>query len=63
VILAKMAEPVEIPFGRGAESGWPKEPYQKGCRSPKGMGNFLAEKGRPIVKYWDMSTVSCAKTS
>jgi len=58
----KTAEPVEMPFGLWAQVGSRNHVLDEGPDPPMGRGNFLREKGRPIVKYRTFG-FSCAKTA
>jgi len=60
VSLAKMAEPIEMPFGLRTLAG-PGNHVLDGGPDPMVRGNFEGGKGRPIVKYKD--TLQSAKTA
>jgi len=61
---AKVAEPIEMPFGLRTWLGPRDHALDGGSDPPMGRGKFLEENGRPIVKYRDIlhsSTVVCGK--
>ena len=59
VSLAKMAEPIVMPFGLWTQVGQRNHVLDGGPDSPMGRGNFERSKGRPIVKYRDTAII-CA---
>jgi len=50
---AKMAAPIELPFGLRTWVGLENHVLDGGPDTPMGRGKFLGENGRPIVKYRD----------
>ena len=50
---AKMAAPIELPFGLRTWVGLENHVLDGGPDPPMGRGKFLGENGRPIVKYRD----------
>jgi len=54
VIPAKMAEPIEMPFGLRTWLGPRDHVLDGGSDPPMGRGKFLGENGHPIVKYRDI---------
>ena len=62
---AKMAEPIEIPFGLWARMGPRNHVLDGGADPSMGRGNYEGGKGRAVVKYMNSghSAMSCAKTA
>ena len=50
VSLAKMAEPIEMPFGLWAQMGPMNRVLHEGPYAPMGGGNFEGGKGQPFAK-------------
>ena len=50
VIPAKMAEPIEMPFGLRTRVGPGNHVLDGGSRCPMGRGNFEGERGVPLYR-------------
>jgi len=58
---AKIAAPIEMPFGLETWVGPMNRVLDGGSDPPMGRGNFEGGKGRPIVKYRDTLQSSAQK--